>query len=129
MSILLSNIFLLASMQYGLPDGLLSSLCYVESHHNITAVHKDDGKGNSVGICQIKLPTAKMLGFRGTEKQLMDPQVNIEYAAKYLRHQIDRYHGNIKYGIISYNTGSRKSLTTSKYYAKVYKQWSKYEKM
>ena len=126
-TLLLTKLFLAASLQYGLPSGLLSSLCYVESKHDIQAFHKDDGHSNSVGVCQIKLQTAKHLGFKGTEKQLMIPQNNIKYAAKYLSHQIKRYNGNLTYGIISYNMGSRKNFTNTKYSIKVNKQWSKYE--
>lgn len=123
MSLILFNLFLFASLQHGLPDRLLSSLCYVESKHDVSAYHEDDGKGNSVGICQVKLSTARMLGFKGTEKQLMVPQTNIVYAARYLRHQMDRYDGNITYAIISYNQGSRKSLTKTNYSCKVIKRW------
>lgn len=118
-------LFIAASTQYNLPKNLLSSLCYVESKYDIDAFHKDDGKGNSVGVCQIKLPTAKLMGFRGTEKQLMSPEVNILYAAKYLSHQIKRYKGNVTYGIISYNQGSRKLLTNTKYSDTVNKEWRK----
>lgn len=129
MTIVLSKLFLAATIQYGLPANLLSSLCYVESKHDIHAYHKDDGKGNSVGVCQIKIGTARMLGFKGTERQLMNPYINIHYAALYLSHQIKRYNGNITYGIISYNIGSRKMLTSSKYSSKVYKEWRKHGKV
>jgi len=115
-------LFMMASAQNNLPQGLLSSLCYIESGHNVKAFHRHDGKGNSVGICQIKLATAKMLGFKGTEKQLMEPQNNIEYAAKYLAKQIERYH-NINRGVIAYNMGNAKNLTTSQYQVKVFKHW------
>jgi soluble lytic murein transglycosylase-like protein len=112
----------MVSAQYNLPSGLLSSLCMVESRHNIYAIHKDDGKGNSLGICQIKIETARNLGFKGTEKQLMKPQINIKYAGAYLQHQIIRYN-SIQKGVIAYNQGSAKQLTTTKYQTKVFKQW------
>src|ERR1700692_3723359 len=95
-------LFILYSAQFNLPDGLLSSLCYVESGHNIEAVHLADGNGNSIGACQIKLKTARFMGFRGTEKQLMRPDVNIYYAAWYLRYQINRYR-SVRKGVIAYN--------------------------
>lgn len=115
-------LFLLAGTQNHLPQGLLSSLCYVESTHNIHAIHRDDGSSNSVGVCQIKLKTAKWFGFKGTEKQLMNPAINIKYSAKYLAYQIKRYH-NIRRGVIAYNRGNAKGLTNTLYQAKVYKQW------
>jgi soluble lytic murein transglycosylase-like protein len=115
-------LFMMASAQNNLPQGLLSSLCYIESGHKVNAFHRHDGKGNSVGICQIKLATAKMLGFKGTEKQLMEPGTNITYAAKYLAKQIKRYHSMNK-GIIAYNMGNAKNLTTSQYQVKVIQYW------
>jgi soluble lytic murein transglycosylase-like protein len=114
--------FLLASAQYHIPANLLSSLCYVESTHKIDAIHYNDGKGNSVGICQIKLKSAKQMGFGGTEKQLMNPKTNIYYAAKFLNYQIKRYH-SVQRGVIAYNKGNARSLTTSEYQVKVYKKW------
>jgi soluble lytic murein transglycosylase-like protein len=113
------------STQFGLPQGLLSSLCYVESTHNVNAIHKDDGRGNSVGVCQIKLETAQWLGFKGTEKQLMDPKTNIYYAAKYLARNSSRYNGDITKAIIAYNIGHAKQLTHTKYSDKVLRQWRK----
>jgi len=125
----LTFLFLIYSAQYDLPANLLESLCYVESKHKTNAVHKHDGNGNSIGICQIKLKTAQHMGFKGTEKQLLDPKINIEYAAKYLSHQIKRYNGSIKKGVIAYNMGSARNLTSSKYQYNVYKQWRENEKV
>lgn len=119
----LTAIFISMSARYSIPQDLLSSLCYVESKHNIHAIHKDDGGANSLGICQIKLQTARGMGFRGTEKQLMNPATNIKYAAKYLKHNIRRYHGSINKAVISYNLGHAGDLTSTKYMRKVYKQW------
>lgn len=123
---ILTILFTSASMQYGLQPKLLSSLCWVESKHVITAVHKDDGTSNSVGVCQIKLKTAKWLGFTGTEKQLMDPETNIKYAAKYLAYQQHRYHSITK-AVIAYNIGNAKGLTSTNYSRKVFKVWRQHD--
>lgn len=117
--------FTSTSMQFGLQPNLLSALCYVESRHNVAAVHKDDGTSNSVGVCQVKLKTAKWMGFEGTEKQLMDPKVNTYYAAKYLAYQQKRYHSVTK-AVIAYNIGNAKDLTRTKYSDKVLKQWRQF---
>ncbi len=113
------------SAQNHLPANLLNSLCWVESKHNIAAIHHDDGNSDSVGICQIKLATAKSLGFIGTQKQLMGAKINIKYAAKFLAYQIKRYNGNVTKGIIAYNRGNAKGLTATKYSDKVLKQWKR----
>lgn len=121
----LSVLFILVSAQQGLPADLLSSLCLVESQHNVNAVHQHDGHGNSVGACQIKLNTAKGLGFKGTEKDLLKPENNLLYAAKYLKHQIQRYNGDVARGVIAYNQGSARTATKTKYSSKVFAEWSK----
>lgn len=119
---ILALIFTTATQQFALPNGLLPSLCYVETKHDVNAVHYDDGGSDSLGICQIKLSTAKSLGFKGTQKQLMLPNTNIFYAAKFLRYQITRYHGNITKAVVAYNKGNAKNLTRSQYSDKVFKQ-------
>lgn len=118
----LTLLFLTMSSQYHLPPGLLSALCYVESKHNVSAVHHDDGNSDSLGVCQIKYETAKWLGFKGTKKQLMEPKYNVKYAAKYLSYQLNRYR-NVNRAVIAYNIGNAKGLTNTKYQARVFKEW------
>lgn len=110
---------------FGLPQGLLTSLCYVESGHKVSAVHKDDGGQDSLGLCQLHLTTARLMGFKGTRKQLMDPVVNMYYAAKYLAHQVKRYHGDLTSAVIAYNIGSSRHLKVTSYSRKVFAQWHK----
>ncbi len=118
----ISALFIATSLQFNLPQDLLSSLCYVESKHDINAVHHDDGGSNSIGICQVKLKTAQWLGFKGTEQQLMEPSVNIYYAGKYLSYQLARYNCPKK-AVIAYNIGNARQLTSTKYQVRVFKQW------
>lgn len=119
---LLTALFISNSIRFNIPDGLLSSLCYVESRHIASIIHEDDGASHSYGICQVKLETARYLGFMGTEKQLLKPENNIYYAAKYLSKQIRRYR-DITRGIVAYNRGNSLLLTRSMYSDKVIKRW------
>lgn len=119
----LTALFIATTTQLGLPPNLLHSVCYIETKHNIHAVHKNDGNSDSLGVCQIKLKSAQMMGFKGTPQQLMDPRTNIWYAGKLLKHQLKRYNGSIERAVIAYNFGSAKHLTTTKYQVKVFKQW------
>lgn len=119
----LALMFTTMSLTYGLPPNLLSSICYIESKHEVTAIHLNDGKSHSYGVCQIKMKTARWLGFKGTEDELMKPEVNVKYAAKYLHYQLKRHHGDIIASIISYNRGNAKNLTHTKYSDKVVKVW------
>lgn len=100
----LTIMFLVVSGTFQLPRGLLSSLCYVESGHNVSALHENDGGTRSHGICQIKLATARSLGFVGTGAELRDPSINIYYAGKLLNYQIKRC-GSVQKGVLAYNSG------------------------
>lgn len=119
----LAVIFTTLSIQNSLPPKLLQSVCWIESKHKITAVHKDDGGEDSVGICQLHYSTAKWLGFKGSEKELYDPKINIRYAAKYLKYNLKRYKGNLHKAITAYNRGNARSLLKSKYSEKVMKKY------
>jgi soluble lytic murein transglycosylase-like protein len=122
-TILLPILFAAATNQFKLPPGMLESLCFIESGHKVTAIHKDDGGEDSIGICQVKLSTAKFLGFKGTKKQLLNPQVNMHYAAAYLAYQRARYKGSITKAIIAYNIGNANNLTSTAYSSKVLNMW------
>lgn len=128
MGLELALLFASATQTFNLPPKLLDSLCFVESSHRVFIVHKDDGKQNSMGICQVQLPTARMLGYKGTERGLLDPATNIHYAAKYLRKQLDRYGQNLDKAIASYNAGSYRlrqgHVVNQTYIKRVRKTWN-----
>lgn len=122
-------LYLSVSTVFSLPEGLLSSICYVESKHTITAMHHSDGGSPSIGACQIKYDTAKLIGYRGAAKDLQLPAVNVYYAGAYLRRNLDRYDGDIRKAVAAYNAGSHlvnaKGLTVNrKYVSKVLNAWA-----
>jgi len=123
----IAALFLSTSLQFGLPQGLLESLCWVESSHNISAIHEDDGGTDSLGLCQVKFKTAVWLGFTGTEEELMDPATNIYYAAAYLKKQLIRYHYDLPRALTAYNRGNSFHLSHSDYSDKVITQWGLYQ--
>lgn len=124
---ILTALFIANTTRFNLPNGLLSSLCFVESRHISSIVHKHDGKSHSYGICQVKLETARYLGFIGTQDELLKPENNIFYAAMYLNKQIRRYN-DITKGIVAYNRGNALRLTRSNYSDKVIKHWGENNK-
>lgn len=119
----LTILFMINTAQFNLPTGLLSSVCFIESSYNINAVHKDDGGTDSLGVCQIKYSTAKWLGFKGSKRDLMEPSVNVYYAAKYLNKNLKRYQQNSVKAIIAYNKGNANNLTTTRYSRRVLRRW------
>lgn len=120
--------FATISQTFSLPPGLLESVCYVESKHDIFAFNSNDGGSNSVGICQVKLSTARSLGYTGNERKLRDPAVNIFYAGKYLSFQLNRYHGKVHKAVAAYNAGrycrnEKGGIKNYKYVDKVISHW------
>lgn len=107
------DFMLKASKQYGIDLALMYAICTVESNCKHKTYNHNDGtskqkalgiKVPSVGLFQIKLGTARGLGFKGTYAQLMQPEVNAMYAAKLLRNLYNRYHSTDKV-ISAYNAG------------------------
>lgn len=125
--------FIVMAQIHNLPGGLQSAICFVESNHRVEAIHRDDGLSNSVGICQLQLPTARLLGFKGSEAQLQQVDVNIRLSATYLASLVQRYHGDIRKAVSAYNMGSWRVLKPPHRYAgrianqsyvdKVFKAW------
>ena len=63
----------------GVPASLVHRVIMRESRYNARAV----SKGN-YGIMQIRLGTARAMGYSGSAAGLLDPEVNMTYAVKYL---------------------------------------------
>ncbi len=121
--------FMSATQAFDLPPGLRESICWVESRHKVTAVHFNDGGSDSLGVCQIKLPTASLLGFKGTKAELQVSTTNIYYAGKYLRKNLDRYDGDIRKAVAAYNAGKCRLnenglIMNRKYVHKVFNAWT-----
>lgn len=124
----LALLFVSASQTYDLPPGLLSAICYVESRHTPSAIHELDGHSDSLGECQIKISTAQYFGFKGNAKDLMNPKINIKYAALYMRYQLFRYKIDFRKAVAAYNAGRYNKNKhgiprNDKYVQKVFAAW------
>lgn len=105
-----------AAYIHALPPSIMAALCDVESNHRPNVINLQDGGSPSYGLCQIKLETARDIGFEGEADSLMNPAINAYYAAKYLRLQLDRYDGNLKKAVAAYNRGHFSSNNPNKVY-------------
>ena len=94
----------------GVPVDLAHAVVKTESGYNPRAT----GRAGEVGLMQIKLATARGIGFRGTREQLYDPETNIKWGMKYLG-EARRLAGGSECGTLSrYNGGlGRKGLIKS----------------
>jgi soluble lytic murein transglycosylase-like protein len=64
----------------GVPVALVHRVIMRESRYNASLV----GRGGTIGLMQIKLATARGLGYGGSAEGLRDPDTNLAYAIKYL---------------------------------------------
>jgi soluble lytic murein transglycosylase-like protein len=64
----------------GVPEALVHRVIVRESRYQPRLV----GRGGTIGLMQIKLATARSLGYTGTAEGLRDPNTNLTYAVKYL---------------------------------------------
>jgi soluble lytic murein transglycosylase-like protein len=64
----------------GVPEALVHRVIVRESRYRPGLV----GRGGTIGMMQIKLATARGLGYTGTAEGLRDPNTNLTYAVKYL---------------------------------------------
>lgn len=100
-----ATIIVAAAKKIGMSGSLLLAICTHESGlKNVLVPH--DGGSPSYGICQIKYETAKMVGFTGKAKELMDPKINAQWAAAYLKFQKSRYDGDWMKSAAAYNSGT-----------------------
>jgi len=64
----------------GVPEALVHRIIMRESRYQPHLV----GRGGTIGLMQIKLATARGLGYTGDAAGLRDPNTNLTYAVKYL---------------------------------------------
>ena len=64
----------------GVPEALVHRVIVRESKYQPALV----GRGGTIGLMQIKLATARGLGYTGTAEGLRDPETNLTYGVKYL---------------------------------------------
>jgi soluble lytic murein transglycosylase-like protein len=85
----------------GVPADLVHRVIVRESRYNARAV----GRGGTYGLMQIKLGTARALGYTGTAEGLRDPNTNLTYAVKYLAGAYRTAGGNHAQAVRYYASG------------------------
>lgn len=80
------DIILKESKRQGVDPNIVVALIEVESNFNRHAT----GRAGEIGLMQIKLPTARGIGYTGTRAELYNAETNIRYGVKYLREAYNR---------------------------------------
>jgi len=97
------NVSTLASSQAsaaGLPASLVERVIRRESGGNPRAVH-----AGNYGLMQIRLGTARAMGYTGSAAGLLDPQTNMTYALRYLAGAYRAAGGNESRAVALYSRG------------------------
>jgi len=102
----------------GVPIKLAHAVVRVESAYRANA----RGGAGEIGLMQLKLSTARMMGYSGSAKGLYNPETNIRYGMKYLG-EAHRLAGGSTCGtILRYNAGhgaKRMNPVSSRYCKRV----------
>jgi soluble lytic murein transglycosylase-like protein len=118
----------MAAKQVGVAGSLLLAICTHETGLKNT-VNEHDGGSPSIGLCQLKEQSVKMIGFKGNRKSLENPKINALWAAKYLMWQLERYNGNACKAVAAYNSGTYKESKKKPGYPKNLKYVKKVQKL
>ena len=105
---------------YGVPVALAHAVVRVESNFRPHVT----GSAGEIGLMQIKLSTARGLGYTGTAKALYNPETNIRYGMKYLAGAHKLGGGTTCGTILKYNAGhgaKRMNPVSANYCSKVKK--------
>ncbi len=85
----------------GVPEALVHRVIMRESRYQPQLV----GRGGTIGLMQIKLATARSLGYTGDAAGLRDPNTNLTYAVKYLAGAYRAAHGDHARAVHYYASG------------------------
>ncbi len=91
------------AQQNGLPEALVHRVVIRESRYQPGIV----GAGGAMGLMQIKLSTAREMGYAGTAAGLLDPETNLTYAVRYLAGAYRVAGGNADRAVANYAHGYR----------------------
>ena len=85
----------------GVPEALVHRVIVRESRYQPHLI----GRDGTIGLMQIKLATARGLGYTGTAEGLRDPDTNLTYAVKYLAGAYRAANGDLNRAVAYYASG------------------------
>ncbi|MDD1532520.1 murein transglycosylase [Bradyrhizobium sp. WBOS4] len=91
-----------------LPADIAEAVVFVESGYNSAVI----GNAGEIGLMQVRPDTAAMLGFRGSEAELAEPDINIHYGVLYLSQAWRLAGGEICRALMKYRAGHGEEAMT-----------------
>lgn len=113
-----STIIARYASSYGVPLSLAHAVVRHESNYQPSV----RGRAGEIGLMQIKLGTARGLGYTGSAQGLYDPATNVQFGMKYLAMAQKLSGGSTCGTILKYNAGhgaKRMNPTSAKYCSNV----------
>jgi soluble lytic murein transglycosylase-like protein len=92
------------SCQHNVDPRLVVAIISTESGFRRYAKRVERDGNVSIGLMQIKVRTARWLGFRGSPEKLYAPWINVYYGVRYLSMNLKRY-GDVWDAVSAYNAG------------------------
>lgn len=84
---------------------LVLAVSEIESSRNSKVIGKLDPRAYHYGLMQLKLGTARMLGFTGQPKDLLNWKLNLRYGIIYLNNKLLKYR-SLHAATAAYNAGA-----------------------
>jgi hypothetical protein len=91
-----------------LPADIAEAVVFVESGYNSAVV----GSVGEIGLMQVRPETAAMLGFRGSNAELTEPDINIHYGVLYLSRAWRLARGDLCRALMKYRAGHGEEIMT-----------------
>lgn len=91
-----------------LPADIAEAVVFVESGYNPTVI----GAVGEIGLMQVRPETAAMLGFRGSNAELAEPDINIHYGVLYLSRAWRLTGGDLCRALMKYRAGHGEEAMT-----------------
>lgn len=96
-----------AAIRHGVPVAVLQAIMHRESGGRVDAYNPERDNDLSIGLMQVRVSTARGLGYAGSVEGLYKPEENIARGAQLVRQLWDRYRGNLSDVLADYNGGPR----------------------
>jgi soluble lytic murein transglycosylase-like protein len=101
---------------YGVPTWFALRIAKVESGYNPSA----RGLAGEYGVFQLKCATARLIGFRGGCRSLLNASTNIQYGLKHLSLAVRSSRGNLKLAASKHNGGLGRKRLVRAYVRRVF---------
>lgn len=90
----------------GLPADVADAVTAIESGYDPTVI----GGVGEIGLMQVRPETAAMMGFKGDERELAKPEINIHYGVTYLAAAWRLANGDLCRALMKYRAGHGEEL-------------------